>query len=177
MPAKTAPVSDSVPKINDEVAVGEDLKFQNKWWHFERGAWICFAALVVMDLLGVFGRGPVAKAHFETADHSMDIHYERIERFSTPSILRVSFGPGAIQNGKVLLWAGDSLVKKLGNQRVVPQPLDSKVGNGGILYTFSAAGLPAEIEFALSPSSPGSADIELQVPGHSKAKMRIYIVP
>lgn len=177
MPTQTAPVSDSVPKINNEVAVGEDLKFQKKWWHFERAAWICFGAIVLMDLLGVFGRGPVAKAHVETADRSMDITYERIERFSTPSILTVHFGPGAIQNGKVVLWAGESLVKKLGNQRVVPQPAESRVGNGGIYYTFAAAELPAQVEFALSPSSPGTAEIQLQVPGHSEARMKIYIVP
>jgi hypothetical protein len=177
MPAKTSPVSDSVPKINDEVAVGEDLKFQSKWWHFEGATWICFGALLVMDLLGVFGRGPVAKAHAEAADHSMDINYERIERFSTPSILSVRLGENAIQNGKAMLWVSQSLVKKMGNERVVPQPLESRIGNGGILYTFAATGLPAQVEFALVPASPGIGEIKFQIPGHSAVNLRIYIVP
>jgi hypothetical protein len=89
MAAKTEPVTDSVPKINDEVAVGEDLEFQRSWWRFERCVWILFAVLVFLDVLGVFGRGPLAKAHAEAADGSMKIDYERVERFSTPSIMTV----------------------------------------------------------------------------------------
>lgn len=171
------PVSDTVPKINNEVALGQDLKFQYRWWRFERAVWILFAVLVVMDLLGVFGRGPLAKAHFVTPDHSMDISYERVERFSTPSILRVKFSEKAIHDGKVLLFVSDSLVKTLGNQRVVPEPRESLIGNGGILYTFSASEPPAQADFALSPSSPGSAEIKLQVPGHDAANLKIFVVP
>jgi hypothetical protein len=177
MAVKTEPVSDSVPKINDEVAVGQDLKFQRKWWHFERAVWICFGIVVALDLAGAFGRGPLAKRQFAAPDHSMTIQYEGIERFSTPSILRVTFGPPAIHDGKAQLWVSDSLVKKLGNQRVVPQPVESAIGHGGILYTFSATELPAQVEFALSPSSPGTGEIRFQVPGHSEANLKIFIVP
>lgn len=177
MAVKTQPVSDSVPKINNEVAVGEDLDFQYKWWRFERVVWMCFALIVALDLAGAFGRGPLAKAHYKAPDGSMEISYERIERFSTPSILRVNFGQSTIHDGKVLLWVSDSLIKKLGNQRVVPQPTDSQVGKGGILYTFSASELPAEAEFALSPSSPGIAEVQFQVPGHAAANLKIFMVP
>jgi hypothetical protein len=177
MKLKTQPVTDSVPKINDEVAVGEDLQFQYKWWRFEKSIWIFFAVLVILDLAGAFGRGPLAKAHINLPDGSMTINYERIERFSTPSILTVHFGKDVIHDGKVLLWVSESVIKALGNQRIVPQPLDSRVGNRGILYTFSASELPASVEFALSPSAPGTAEIKLQVPGHSAAAMRIFIVP
>ncbi|MCU1293029.1 MAG: hypothetical protein JWP08_1879 [Bryobacterales bacterium] len=177
MAIKTQPVTDSVPKINDEVAVGEDLQFQRRWWAFERWIWMLFALLVLLDLLGAFGRGPLAKKHAEAADGSMKVDYERIERFSTPSILTVSFGKQAIRDGKIQLWVSESLVKKLGNQRIVPQPAASSIGNNGILYTFPASDVPATAEFALSPASPGSAELQMQVPGSSVITLKVFIVP
>ena len=48
----TSPVEDSVPKINEEVAVGEDLAFQRKWWIFERSLWVFFALLLVATAEG-----------------------------------------------------------------------------------------------------------------------------
>ena len=53
----TKPVEDSVAKVNDEIAVGEDLEFQRKWWRFENIAWIFFALIIVLDVAGLFGRG------------------------------------------------------------------------------------------------------------------------
>ena len=177
MAAKTEPVSDSVPKINDEVAVGEDLNFQRRWWRFERCVWILFTVLVLLDVLGVFGRGPVAKAHAEAPDGSMKIDYERVARFSTPSILTVDFGNRAIRDGKVKLWVSESIVKKLGAQRIVPQPAESVIGNSGILYTFLASEGKATVEFALTSTSPGTAELQMQVQGGSLIKLKIFIVP
>ena len=54
----TKPVQDSVAKVNDEVAVGEDLEFQRKWWRFENAAWVFFTLIIILDLCGLFGRGP-----------------------------------------------------------------------------------------------------------------------
>ena len=176
-PPPTQPVEDSVPKINDEVAVGEDLRFQRRWWKFENTIWTIFAIIVVLDLCGAFGRGPFANAHLRTPDGSLDIGYERIERFSTPSILTVNFGQNAIRDGKVQLWVSNSLVKGLGNQRIVPQPANSVIGQDGILYTFPITRTPASIEFALSPTLPGMDELRLLVPGFQEAKIRVIIMP
>ncbi len=54
---ETRPVEDTVPKVDNEVAVGEDLPFQRKWWKFENAVWIVFSIVILLDLLGVFGRG------------------------------------------------------------------------------------------------------------------------
>ncbi len=174
---KTKPVEDTVPKVNDEVAVGSDLEFQRKWWRFTRVLWMVFAAIVVADLLGCFGRGFLANAHARTNDGVMDVKYERIERFSTPSILRIEFGPTAIRDGKIQLWISDSFIKSLGNQRVVPQPEASVVGQDGILYTFSATTVPAAVEFELEPTAPGIFDLQMQVPGSEKLKLHLFVMP
>jgi hypothetical protein len=163
-PSQTAPVADSVAKIGNELAVGEDLEFQRKWWRFEKAIWVLFILILVLDLAGVFGRGPVAKAHVITPGGAMIVDYERIERFSTPSILTIHFGPSAVHDGKIQLWVSDTITKSLGNQRIVPQPVTSTIGNGGILYTFDTTPLPDSIAFALQPSKPGIARFQLRMP-------------
>ncbi len=53
----TKPVEDSVPKVSEAVAVGENLDFQRSWWRFERVVWSVFLVILICDVLGLFGRG------------------------------------------------------------------------------------------------------------------------
>ena len=169
------PVEDTVPKINDEIAVGEDLEFQRRWWKFEKTIWVLFGAILIADLAGIFGRGPVA--HAEVRNSSMALKYERIERAGTPAILQVQFAPGVAQGGKVKLFVSGGLVKELGNQRVVPAPESSAVGGGGITYTFAAGDGPAEVEFALQPAKMGVYYFTLQAPGADGLTERVVVMP
>jgi hypothetical protein len=179
MPAipETKPVTDSVPQINNEFAVGSDLKFQARWGRFERVVWVLLGIFLLLSLAGVFGRGPAAKAEGKASDGSMDVKYERVQRFGTPSVLTIDFPASSIQDGAVQLWASDSLVKPLGTQRVVPQPKDSVIGGGGILYTFPATRVPASVEFQTEPSALGLSELKLQVRGKAVFTAKIFVVP
>jgi hypothetical protein len=173
----TKPVQDSVAKVNDEVAVGEDLDFQRKWWRFENAAWVFFTLIIILDLAGLFGRGPIAKAERRTADGTIDVKYERIERTDSPSIMTIAFGPSAIQDGKIQLYVSDSLVKPLGTQRVIPAPQDTVIGEGGLTYTFPATKPPASVDLALQPSGPGIYDFTINVVGAQPVHAKIVVVP
>lgn len=159
----TKPVENTVSKFNDDVAVGEDLEFQRKWWKFEKAIWTFFGLLVLLDLAGLFGRGPLANAHKQTADGALNMKYEWVERFSTPSILTLHFGPSAVQDGQIRLWVSDPVVKALGNQRIIPQPASSTTGDGGVLYTFPSSDKPNSVEFALQPSEIGWTRFEVRL--------------
>ena len=157
--------------------MGEDLEFQRKWWRFENAVWIFFALIVVLDMLGAFGRGPLANAHMETTDGSMRVKYERIERFSTPSIINIHFGDSAVHDGKIQLWVSDSVVNELGNQRIVPQPATSALVDGGILYTFPSSQNSDTVQFALQPSKPGVFHMALRVQGSQPLHARVFVMP
>jgi len=174
---QTKPVGDSVPKVNNELAVGDDLKFQQRWWRFERVVWIFFLLIVIADLLGCFGRGYFANANTQTADGMTTIHYQRIERFSTPSILSLQFGPGNVHDGKIRLWVSDTLLKQLGNQRVIPQPLSSELESSGITYTFASSAQAGLIEFALEPATFGIFPLTLRVNDAAATTLKIYVMP
>jgi hypothetical protein len=179
MPAtiETRPIEDSVPKVNDELAVGSDLEFQHRWESLENVVWIVLVVFLLLSLLGFFGRGPMAKMKVKSADGSMEVEYERFERFSTPSVMTVRIAPTATHNGTVALWVGEALVKPLGNQRVIPQPDKSQVGNGGVLYTFAASQGQASIEFQMQPSKIGKTELKMRIPGYSELDLNIYVFP
>ncbi len=170
-------VEDSVSKVEDEVSVGEDLEFQRKWWRFETAVWWFFGLVLLLDLAGAFGRGPLAKAQRRAADGSINVKYERIERTGTPSFLSIQFGQNAIHDGQVKLFVSESIVKELGAQRVVPAPLTTEVGNGGLLYTFPASGQPASVELSLQPTAPGRFEFVMRVPDKAPIQASVVVVP
>lgn len=171
-----SPVADSVSKVT-EVAVGEDLQFQRRWWKFERIIWSFFLVLLLADVLGLFGRGWLAKAQRTDPAQTVTLDYERIERASTPSIMTFYLKPAAIEDGKIQLFVSDNLVKTLGAQRISPQPETSTLGNGGITYTFAATQAPATAEIQLQPSFPGVHRFRVQVNGGQAIEGNVVVVP
>ena len=171
------PVQDSVPKVDNTIAVGEDLEFQRRWWKFERSIWALFLLILIADVLGVFGRGYLSKAEITTPDHTMHVKYERSQRANTPSIMTIELGPNSIRNGAVQLFASESLIKELGNQRISPQPANSVLTHGGVVYTFPVESAPVIVEFAMQPSFPGLHQFSLQVPGSAMVHARVFVVP
>ena len=173
-----SPVLDSVPKINEEVAVGEDIAFQRRWWMFERGVWAFFAVILVMTLLGCFGRGYLAKAAAHSADNAIMAKYDRIQRTGTPSDITVVLGNGAIRDGQARLFVSESLISKLGAQRISPQPEKTYVGDKGLTYVFPALQSPATVIFSLEPSGPGKYPFTMAVPdSQSSIQAAVYVVP
>lgn len=171
------PVEDSVAKVNSEIAVGEDLDFQRKWWRFENATWIVFAIIIILDLAGLFGRGPIADAKLHAADGTMDVKYERIERTDSPSMLTIQFSQAAIKDGNIQLFASNSLVAQLGAQRIIPAPQTTSIGSGGLTYTFPATKPPATIALALEPAGPGIYHFTLGVIGATPVHARVVVVP
>jgi hypothetical protein len=169
------PIVDSVPKINEEVAVGEDLEFQRRWWRFESVMWWVIALVLMCNFAGLFGRGPLA--HAKLRNEAMLVKYERVERTGTPSILEVQFQPEILGKGQVKLHVSQSIVDELGTQRVIPAPADTAVGRGGLTYTFSAEEAPGSVQFALQPSKPGIFQFTLQVPGTQPLTANVVVMP
>jgi hypothetical protein len=173
----TKPVENSVARVNDEVAVGENLDFQRKWWRFENAAWAIFTLIIFLDLSGLFGRGPLAKAERRTRDGTIEVKYERIERTGSPSIMTIGFGQSAIHNGKIQLYVSNSLVKPLGTQRVIPAPQDTIIGDDGLTYTFTASRPPASVDLALQPAEPGVFDFTVGAVGAEQVHGKVGVVP
>jgi hypothetical protein len=178
MPLKgvTSAVEDSVPKV-EEIAVGENLDFQRRWWRFERAIWTFFLLILAADVLGLFGRGWLAKAQRTDSTHTLTLDYERVERASTPSIMTFHFTSSAIRNGRVQVFVSEDIVKALGAQRIAPQPESSTIGEGGVTYVFPATEAPATVQIQLEPSFPGIHHFRTQAAGGQAIEGSIAVVP
>ena len=171
------PVTDSVAKTGGAIAVGEDLSFQQTWWKVERVVWALFALILIADVSGLLGRGPLSKAQAQTPDGSLRVKYEKVARANTPSIMTILPGDAAVHDGNFRLFVSDSVVKELGAQRVVPQPASSSLGNGGVTYTFPASTLPITVQIALQPSFVGSHAFRIGVPGEGMIERKVLVLP
>ena len=172
------PVSgEEVPKVDDAIAVGEDLAFQERWWTFERITWSFFVLVLLADVLGVFGAGWLAHVKVDDPATAMHVRYDRVARTGTPVSLAIEFAPDAAVDGTVKIMVSQSVIKSLGAQRVIPQPDKSIISEGNMIYTFPAGEKPGEVDFELQPSSPGVYRFTLQVPGHTAVTRRIVVVP
>ncbi len=173
---ETNPVVDSVPKVN-EIAVGEDLAFQRKWWRFERIIWLLFVVILVCDLLGLFGRGWFSKAKCSTPDHALTVDYQRIERASTPSTLTLHFDPSSVQDRHIVVFVSNGLIKSLGARRISPQPAISALSEGGVTYTFDVRSAPTIVEIRLQPQMPGEYAFRIQTAGNAPIRRTVLVVP
>ncbi len=170
-------VGDNVPKVDGTVAVGEDLKFQQRWWKFERVVWSFFVLVLLADLSGILGRGPLAKAERKSGDGTLDLKYERVLRENTTSMMAILPGQSAVRDGKVQIFVSDTLLKQLGTQRVIPQPETSTVGSGGVTYTFAASQLPMILQMELKPSKLGMSRFSVAVPGGQAVQAKAFVLP
>lgn len=171
------PVGDDVPRVEGKVAVGEDLAFQRKWWRFEKIIWSVFVLLLLADLSGLLGRGPLANAKRNTADGSLLVKYERVQRENTPSILTILPSAQSVHDGNLRIFVSDSIVKQLGAQRVIPQPSVSQVGNGGVTYTFPATATPITVQIELKPSFIGPHAFTVGIPGDEAITAKTLVLP
>lgn len=166
-----------VPKVENRIAVGEDLEFQRRWWRFEKITWSFFVLVLVADLSGVLGRGPLANADAMTSDGTLRVKYERVLRENTSSIMTLLPTDRAVHNGQLRLYVSDSVVKQLGAQRVIPQPIVSTVGDGGVVYTFPATSLPMTIQIELKPSFIGRHPYTVGIAGGSSVSLKSLVLP
>jgi hypothetical protein len=175
--AELKAVGDDVPMVDNKVAVGADLEFQRKWWKFERYVWIFFSLVLIADLSGALGRGPLANAEGRTADGMLRVKYERVERANTASIMTILPQASAVKNGKLKLYVSDSVLKAFGAQRVIPEPEVSAVGGGGVTYTFAATEVPMTIQIELKPSFIGMHAFRIAVAGGQPMDAKAFVLP
>jgi hypothetical protein len=177
MTSAARPVGNTVSKVDHEVAVGEDLGFQRSWWRFERIVWTIFLCMIALDLAGAFGRGPLAHARVISQDGSISVRYERIQRTGTPSVMTITLDSGAARAGEAELFLSDKLVSALGAQRIIPQPAASRIGSGGLTYTFPVTGQTSIVRIELQPPGPGRFSFEVSAGPATSVAGKVWVMP
>jgi hypothetical protein len=133
--------------------------------------------IIVLDLAGAFGRGPLANAEAHSPEPGLDVKYERIERSGTPSLMTVTLDARTFHDGHADLVLSDSAVGGLGLRRVIPAPESTFVGKDRLIYRFPAGQSAAVVRFEFEPAGAGIYDLGIGVPGVAPVHFRIAVVP
>jgi hypothetical protein len=145
-------------RVDGELDVGEDIDFERRWWRFERAAHVVQGLLLVAGLAGVFGRGPVSETDAPSDGQRLRVHYERVARFRTPTILDVTIEKPALADSTARIWISQKYLDAVPVSRTMPQPREVILAAHGQIYVFPVAHAAdsAQLRFYLEPGRIGS---------------------
>jgi hypothetical protein len=158
---------------------GVDLGVERHRRRLERVVWGVTTLVLVAAATGLFGRGPLARAHAGARGGPAWVEYERFARFHTPAAMAVHLGPDMTSRGQARVTITGNMVERLPVERVVPQPVAVAAEGDGATYTFdvSAAADSATLRFVLEPGRPGSARATVAVAGAPPLTFTQFVYP
>ena len=165
---------DAPPIRADGLQLEDDRPFQEAFWTVERGAWVCFALLVLLSLAGLTGGGgPLSYGTVATEGGS--IEYPQVARWKTPDDLTVQFGAGAAERSLTL---SPGFSDSFQIEAIQPQPERSTVTNGGHRLTFRfSADAAGRVEIHLRPSGPGIAAFQATLDDGAPVELFTVVLP
>src|SRR5687767_1206363 len=123
-----------------DLDVGQDLKFEKRWWVIERSGWAVIALLLFAALLGFLGPGPLTKKTAGTRGGALWLEYHKFERYQAPVDLRVQLAPEPAKD-TVRLWIDRSYIEAVQIESVEPQPESVEMAGNRFVYTFKTGAL------------------------------------
>lgn len=149
----------SVSRVGD-LEVAQDLAFQRREWTAQRVGWALMALLLVVALLGGFGRGPLADASAVAGEGALRLDDDRLERKRAPSELRLELGPNTAQGTQVEVWIDRDYLSRFEVQRISPEPerMDAGAARTVFVFTVEDPTAPARVTFQIEANRWGRSD-------------------
>jgi protein-L-isoaspartate(D-aspartate) O-methyltransferase len=156
--------------------IGEDRKFQRRFWLVQRISWILGLTLLIAACAGLMGSG----GWFETVTISSGQHkieYPRAFRWDADSEIIISTA-SAIDD-EVRVEMGENFAKDFQLRQMAPLPSATKTANGKSLYFFpTAVGAKGMIIWHVRPIRPRIApSYSIRVGDNPEAQLRPVIWP
>jgi hypothetical protein len=101
--------SGSTPEVSDvarihDLELGQDLRFERRWWTVQRVSWCIMLAVVVAAVVGLLGDGPLGERKRE--EGALTIRYSSIARVLAPMVVEIEARPEALRRGELRLAIG-----------------------------------------------------------------------
>jgi hypothetical protein len=148
----------------------------------QRVGWGILAVLVIGGLVGLLGRGPLSKTTRLVPASALEVKYERLARFRTPTTLEVRVidrQPAA--SGRLRLKLIGPLTETVPLQRVVPIPIAAEPLDDGAIFTFAADSGPRpgsmRVAFVQEPGAVGLQRGEISVDGRPAVPFAQFVLP
>lgn len=132
--------------------IGEDRDFQEAYWSFQRLAWVGFACIIGLALLGFAGAGgPFAIQHVRSGTALVEA--PRVMRWDAED--QITIQQGVVPRESIAVIFSAEFARALQTLSITPQPFQTATTRDGTSYWFFLEpGSQANIVFHVKPLQP-----------------------
>jgi hypothetical protein len=146
-------------QVGTDLEIEQDPPFQERDWRVQHMGWIVMLVIIILALLGLFGRGPLTETTIGQPS-DLQIAYDRVARAGAPTDLDVTIGSRAFANAldtTVTVWVTRKFAMAMQEQAIIPRPHTVTSYTDSITYTFlrSPNADSIHIHFHYSPEGFG----------------------
>ena len=156
----------------------EDMRFQRRFWGFQRAGWVLVSLLLAATVLGLFSEGPLSWTVTRAGDGTLAIEHERFLRSGASTSMTIRLG-GERAGPEHVIVISHSLLQTLTFETVQPEPVRAETHPDGLHLTFAAPGDgDSAIYIALRPEAAGFVDGAIAIGGSdAQARLRLFVYP
>lgn len=147
-------------------------------WTIQRAGWLLMVGVIVAALLGYLGRGPLTHQHARATDQSLSVEYYSIERYESPTELRIRIDQPPAEGEPLRLRVSKAFCDVTTVEQISPPPLRSTLVGDDVVYDF-AVGKPEElmVVYRFKHDDTGSLVYTLAVGDGEPVTVQQYILP
>jgi hypothetical protein len=139
--------------------------------------------LLILAVLTVLGRGPLATASIRQPATGVEVSYERVSRLQSPQILELKLSEGALPAGAApAVRLSRQFLEHFSIEHVTPMPVsEHALANGGVEFAFEADAFGtrrlSSIRIGLTADKVGPMKGRITVGNHKRVKLRQFVLP
>lgn len=130
-----------------EEKLDAQLKFHRVEWRIQRLGWVGVAIFLALAFAGLFGGGPLSRAHADGPTGRVD--YERFVRNGSPTEIIIT--PSGSSHGISRIEITAAYLEAGRVERITPEPAAVRIEGKRLVYEFAAAAPGASVSFHIDP--------------------------
>ena len=165
-------------QVNEELEVGFDQRFEHLWRRAEEvGRWV-MVLFVVAVIAGFLGRGPYSHETVKNEGTGLAVDFEPVARSQAGTQVTLKLDNSSA-SPTIDIFVGSNIVEPMGLQRVEPQPVRTRLVDGGMVMTFPVppGTRDAKLRLMLQPLSLGSNELIAQREGYVAQRWTQFVLP
>jgi hypothetical protein len=157
--------------------IAEDLDFKQKDWIFQRAGWVAMALIIVAALTGLFSHGPLSYVKARDSADTIQVEYERFQRFRSPGTMNIEISNTALNSGAVRIFIDKEFAENFDIRSIYPEPQGSVLTINGSVFDFPVLTAPAVVSLDIAPLKRGSVSGHIGLEGEAPAEIHSFIYP
>jgi hypothetical protein len=166
------------PKRMGDIELEHDDRALRADWRAQHIGWMVFTLIIIAALLGAFGNGPLSSATLTDENAGLSIRYERIARWDSSLLMRVTLLPENTSAQTAVMWINNAYLEGMPVQWMNPPPLRSTSREDRTMYEFpTGPGESGTITFEFRAERTGKHTLRLGRDDSDGVAIRQFVLP